>query len=105
MPADADLTAATVNYQAQATVPMTLMRLVGIDNITITVTAQTKKTTGLEIAVVLDNTGSMLCAANDGTRLRVRTGCRAVGHDMYEFLQQQPHLHPDQRRHRNSSTR
>ena len=67
VPADADLTAATVNYQAQATVPMTLMRLVGIDNITITVTAQTKKTTGLEIAVVLDNTGSMLCAANDGT--------------------------------------
>ena len=66
VPANADLTAATVNYQAQATVPMTLMRLVGIDNITITVTAQTKKTTGLEIAVVLDNTGSMLCGASDG---------------------------------------
>src|SRR5205807_4938067 len=33
-------------------------------DINVSVTAQTKKTTGLEIAVVLDNTGSMLCGAN-----------------------------------------
>jgi Flp pilus assembly protein TadG len=66
VPANADLTAATVNFQAQATVPMTLMRLVGINSITVTATAQTQKTTGLEIAVVLDNTGSMLCGPNDG---------------------------------------
>src|ERR1700749_1233534 len=67
VPADADLTASTVNFQAQATVPMTFMQLVGVDNITVTATAQTQKTTGLAVALVLDNTGSMLCGANDGS--------------------------------------
>jgi Flp pilus assembly protein TadG len=66
VPANADLTASVVNFRAQATVPMTFMQLVGVDNITVAVTAQTKKTVGLEIAVVLDNTGSMLCGANEG---------------------------------------
>jgi Flp pilus assembly protein TadG len=66
VPANADLTANTVNYQAQATVPMVFMQLIGINSINVTVAAQTKKTTGLEVAVVLDNTGSMLCGANDG---------------------------------------
>ena len=66
VPSTASLSASTVNYQAQATVPMTLMRIVGINSITVTATAQTQKTTGLEIAVVLDNTGSMLCGPNDG---------------------------------------
>lgn len=66
VPADAVLSATTVNYQAQATVPMPFMPLIGIDNITVTVTAQTQKTTGLEVAVVLDNTGAMLCGPNDG---------------------------------------
>lgn len=66
VPANADLTAATVNFQAQATVPMTFMQLVGVNNITVSVTAQTKKTVGLEVVVVLDNTGSMLCGANEG---------------------------------------
>ena len=66
VPADASLTDSVVNYQAQATVPMTFMQLVGINNITVTATAQTKKTSGLEIAIVLDNTGSMLCGPNDG---------------------------------------
>src|ERR1700722_4938586 len=46
VPANADLTATTVNYQAQATVPMTFMKIVGVSNITVTVTAQTQKTTG-----------------------------------------------------------
>ena len=45
---------------------MTFMQLVGVNSINVTVTAQTKKTTGLEVAVVLDNTGSMLCGPNDG---------------------------------------
>jgi hypothetical protein len=67
VPANADLTASTVNYQAQATVPTVFMQLIGINSLTVTVTAQTKKTTGLEVALVLDNTGSMLCGANDGT--------------------------------------
>ena len=61
--------------QAQATVPMTLMQLVGINNMTVTVTAQTKKTTGLEVAVVLDNTGSMLCGANDGAPSYSNSSC------------------------------
>src|SRR5271166_5527404 len=66
VPSNADLSATTVNYQAQATVPMVFMQLIGISSINVTVTAQTKKTTGLEVAVVLDNTGSMLCGPNDG---------------------------------------
>jgi Flp pilus assembly protein TadG len=67
VPANADLTATTVNYQAQATVPTVFMQLIGIPSLTVNVTAQTKKTTGLEVALVLDNTGSMLCGANDGS--------------------------------------
>jgi Flp pilus assembly protein TadG len=66
VPSNADLSATTVNYQAQAAVPMVFMPLIGIDSITVSVTAQTKKTTGLEVAIVLDNTGSMLCGPNDG---------------------------------------
>jgi Flp pilus assembly protein TadG len=66
VPANADMTASTVNFQAQASVPMTFMQLVGVSSITISVSAQTKKTVGLEVAVVLDNTGSMLCGPNDG---------------------------------------
>jgi Flp pilus assembly protein TadG len=66
VPANADLTSSTLTFQAQATVPMTFMQLVGVNSINVTVTAQTKKTSGLEVAVVLDNTGSMLCGPNDG---------------------------------------
>jgi Flp pilus assembly protein TadG len=66
VPSNADLSATTVNYQAQATVPMLFMPLIGINSINVSVTAQTQKTTGLEVAVVLDNTGSMLCGPNDG---------------------------------------
>jgi Flp pilus assembly protein TadG len=67
VPANADLTASTVNFQAQASVPMTFMQLVGVSSIDVSVSAQTKKTVGLEVAIVLDNTGSMLCGANDGS--------------------------------------
>src|SRR5271163_258514 len=66
VPANADMTASTVNFQAQASVPMTFMQLVGVSSITVSVSAQTKKTVGVEVAVVLDNTGSMLCGPNDG---------------------------------------
>jgi Flp pilus assembly protein TadG len=55
------ITAATVSYTASATVPMTFMNLVGVSQVTLTVSAQTTKFPGMEIAVVLDNTGSMLC--------------------------------------------
>ncbi len=61
-----DITAATVNFSAQAVVPTIFMRLVGINNLTVAVTAQTTKFPGMEIALVLDNTGSMLCG-NTGT--------------------------------------
>jgi Flp pilus assembly protein TadG len=67
VPANADMTASTVNFQAQASVPMTFMQLVGVSSITVSASAQTKKTVGLEVAVVLDNTGSMLCGASDGS--------------------------------------
>ena len=83
VPADASLTATTVNYSATATVPMTFMRLTGmlpglqpINSVTVTVTAQTKKTTGLEVAVVLDNTGSMLCGPSDGAPNYSDATCR-----------------------------
>jgi Flp pilus assembly protein TadG len=76
VPATADLTASVVNFQAQATVPMTFMQLVGFNSITVTVTAQTKKTSGLEVALVLDNTGSMLCGPNDGAPYYSDSSCR-----------------------------
>jgi len=55
------ITGAVVTYQATATIPMVFMQLVGINNITVGATTQTTKFPGMEIAVVLDNTGSMLC--------------------------------------------
>jgi Flp pilus assembly protein TadG len=59
------ITDPTVAYQAQATVPMIFMTLVGVNQITVTVSAQTTKFPGMEVAVALDNTGSMLCGEND----------------------------------------
>ena len=66
VPGNASLTASTVNFQASATVPMTFMQLVGINTITVSATSQIKRTAGLEVVLVLDNTGSMLCGPNDG---------------------------------------
>jgi Flp pilus assembly protein TadG len=63
---NASVSAQIVNYQAQATVDMSFMSLVGVSNITVTALAQTHRGFGLEIALVLDNTGSMLCGPNDG---------------------------------------
>jgi Flp pilus assembly protein TadG len=62
---NASLSATIVNYQAQATVDMSFMSLVGVPSITVTTTAQTHRGYGLEVALVLDNTGSMLCGTND----------------------------------------
>jgi Flp pilus assembly protein TadG len=66
VPANASLTAAVVTFQAQANVPTTFMRVAGFTSIPISVTNQIKRTQGLEVALVLDNTGSMLCGQNDG---------------------------------------
>jgi Flp pilus assembly protein TadG len=68
-----DISASVVTYQAQATVPMTFMQLTGINNVSLSVTAQTTKFPGMEIAVVLDNTGSMLC--NDAAVSPTYTAC------------------------------
>jgi Flp pilus assembly protein TadG len=64
--ATTSITAATVTFTASATVPTTFMRLVGINSLPVTAMAQTTKFPGMEIAVVLDNTGSMLCGQNEG---------------------------------------
>lgn len=69
-----DITAATVNFSAQATVPTIFMRLVGINNLNVSVTAQTTKFPGMEIALVLDNTGSMLCGGT-ATAASGYSGC------------------------------
>ena len=61
-----NLAATVVNYQAQATVDMSFMQLVGVPSITVTALGQTHRGYGLEVALVLDNTGSMLCGPNDG---------------------------------------
>ena len=66
VPSNSNLTASQVTFQATATVPMTFMQLVGIPNITVSATAQIKRTAGLEVVLVLDNTGSMLCGPQDG---------------------------------------
>ncbi len=66
VPANENLTASTVNFQASATVPMTFMQLVGVNNITVTVSAQIKRTSGIELVLALDNTGSMLCGPHSG---------------------------------------
>jgi Flp pilus assembly protein TadG len=65
--ATSSITSATVTYTASATVPTTFMRLVGVNSLPVTVKAQTTKFPGMEVAVVLDNTGSMLCGENEGT--------------------------------------
>jgi Flp pilus assembly protein TadG len=69
------VSAQVVNYQAQATVDMSFMSLVGVSNITVTALAQTHRGFGLEIALVLDNTGSMLCGPDDGAPNYNNTAC------------------------------
>lgn len=66
VPSNENLMNSTVNFQASATVPMTFMQLVGVNNITVTVNAQIKRTSGIELVLALDNTGSMLCGPHSG---------------------------------------
>ena len=66
--ATADSTNTVITVVAKATVPTTLMQLLGIKKVDVSVTSQvTRQTTGLELALVLDNTGSM---AGDMTDLK-----------------------------------
>jgi len=64
-PDQVSLSQTTVSYLATAKVNMTFMQLVGWHSITVTATAQTHRGTGYEVALVLDNTGSMLCGNSD----------------------------------------
>ncbi len=57
-----DPTQEVVTVSASATVPMTFLELVGINNVQVAASSQiTKGTNALELALVLDNTGSMMC--------------------------------------------
>jgi len=50
----------TLNMTANTTVPTTFMNILGVSQVTVTASSQIKRTTsGLELALVLDNTGSM----------------------------------------------
>jgi Flp pilus assembly protein TadG len=51
-----------INFTVTATLPTTFMRLANINTLSVTVSNQvTRGATGLEVALVLDNTGSMMC--------------------------------------------
>ncbi|MEO5337547.1 MAG: pilus assembly protein [Magnetospirillum sp. WYHS-4] len=65
-----------ITVTAQATVPMAFAQLVGINSVTVHATSQiTRKQTGLEVALVLDNTGSM----NSGGKIgQLRTSSKEL---------------------------
>ena len=63
-----------IDLTATAEVPTIFMRIAGFQTITVTATAQvTKEPTGLEVALVLDNTGSMLDSFNGVTNMAAMT--------------------------------
>ena len=63
-----------IDLAATADVPTIFMRIAGYQSITVTATAQvTKEPTGLEVALVLDNTGSMLDSYNGVTNMAAMT--------------------------------
>ena len=63
-----------LNLTATATVPTLFMRIWGLSSLTIAATAQvTKEPTGLEVALVLDNTGSMLDSYSGITNMAAMT--------------------------------
>jgi hypothetical protein len=54
-----------INVSASATVPTSLMAIVGVNSITVSASSQvTRQSLGLEVALILDNTGSMLSNNN-----------------------------------------
>ena len=57
-----DASGNTFTVSAVATLPTTFMKLININTLTVAATSViTRGTRGLELAIVLDNTGSMLC--------------------------------------------
>ncbi|HEU5048392.1 MAG TPA: hypothetical protein VFT64_11190 [Rickettsiales bacterium] len=58
----------TINLSASTREPTTFMKVVGINSIPVSANSQiTRQTSGLELALVLDNTGSMGNAVNGGS--------------------------------------
>lgn len=65
-----DTTAGQLTLDAQVTVPMNFVRLVGVDSLTAKVeSVATRKKLNLEVAMVLDNSGSMATGFGSGTRM------------------------------------
>jgi len=63
-----------IDVTATATVPTLFMQIAGFGTITVAATAQiTKEPTGLEVALVLDNTGSMLDSYSGTTNMAAMT--------------------------------
>lgn len=55
----------TINLSAATSQPTSFMKIVGINSVNVAATSQiTRATSGLELALVLDNTGSMASAVN-----------------------------------------
>ena len=51
-----------INFNATATIPTSFMQIVHVNSLTVNVSNQiTRGASGLEVALVLDNTGSMMC--------------------------------------------
>lgn len=60
-----DPTQPQINVTASVNVPTTFLQLIGVPNIAVAASNQvTKGTNALELALVLDNTGSMMCGDN-----------------------------------------
>lgn len=58
---------AVINLSATATLPSTFLSVIGVNTITVNATSQiSRAVTGLELVMVLDNTGSMTNSAGGG---------------------------------------
>lgn len=70
----------TITVTAAARMPTTLMRLLGVENVTVSARSEvTRSIAGLELALILDNTGSML----DGGKLG---SLKAASEDLVDIL-------------------
>lgn len=67
---EVDAALKTLTVSASGKIPTTFMAIFGQNNVTINVTAETtSKTTGLQLVMVLDNTGSMRQSAGSDSRI------------------------------------
>lgn len=76
------ITDAQVTVAATATLETTFMKLAGLETITVSATSiVSRETTGLELVLVLDNTGSM---ANDGKLEALKDAAEALIETLFE---------------------